>query len=459
MSRGVNKSGLMLALVRGRLKDVIRMLAAGASIHAFREEHSIHPIAVAAAHGHVHIIKALVARGADIEASSWAESNGYCCCGGNPDWPYMNGFTALHIAATLGKVQTMLVLLQLGANPNASDTKGATPMMVACRAGVCCGPSAPTQREMLDALLKAGADPALEDEDGRLAIHIAAFHCETKVVEMLLSKAPSTRSHATHDGSTPLAAAAEGGNESTMALLLSWGASDLWAWAEKGVNSLNVAAQRGMAGSVRFLLKNGLGAVGGEPAIADAMLYSVVCKHVDILEILLNVEGAEKQEVWANQSTNCHPLENHSHYERLWGEVPVHDIPEARAVLATKFGSPLLHVAAMHCSIPALRVLLSAGANTEKTDPRGELAKDKIGQLLSDDERNVDEEAAARKILLKGPAFRARSWAWPATTNAALGRASRKAHLSFSTPVPQTPMRVQIFKQTDEKLFSRSFDW
>ncbi|CAN0391213.1 unnamed protein product, partial [Ectocarpus sp. 8 AP-2014] len=39
----------------------------------------------------------------------------------------------LHIAAILGKVRAMLVLLQLGANPNSSDSKGVTPIMMACQ--------------------------------------------------------------------------------------------------------------------------------------------------------------------------------------------------------------------------------------------------------------------------------------------------------------------------------------
>lgn len=80
--------------------------------------------------------------------------------------------------------------------------------------------------------------------------------------------------------------------------------------------------------------------------------------------------------------------------ERLGG-VPVHKIPEVRAFLATTIGSPLLHAAAGYCSIPALRVILSAGSLVEKADCRGKLAKDKIGCHLPDDERDVDKPAAA----------------------------------------------------------------
>ncbi|CAM9269589.1 unnamed protein product [Ectocarpus sp. 12 AP-2014] len=452
MDRGVRKSGqLMNALVYGRLKDVQRMLAAGASLHSSREE-NIHPIAVAAAHGHVHILKTLVRSGADIEATctSRVKSNG-CCCETNPNWPYLNGFTALHISAILGNVRAMLVLLQLGANPNSSDSKGVTPMMLACQGVHCCRLSTPKQVEMLNSLLKAGADVELEDGTGLLAIHFAASHCETQVVELLLSKAPSTLNHATHNGFTPLAAAAEWCRESTMSLLLSVGASDLSTWAEKGMNSLNAAAKLGKGGSVRFLLQNGLEAVGGKPAIADAMRTSVQYGLFDMLTILLNVEGDEKQEVWANQFVYC------SHETVDVGMAPARDFPRTHAIMAIAFGCPLLHTAAKYCAIPAIRVLLSAGALAEKADSQGKVAEDVIG--VYGHERNGSVEAAVRALLLKGPAFRARSWAWPATMNATLGRPSRNAHPPSSTLVPKTPMGSQTFRQLDVKLFSKSFDW
>ncbi|CAM9507248.1 unnamed protein product, partial [Ectocarpus fasciculatus] len=174
------------ALEQGRLPDVLRLLAAGASVHDLPDEHA-YPIAVATAYGHVDIIKALIARGADIEAT--CPSQHYKRKDNiteNPAWPYSNGYSALHIAAAIGNTESLRVLLRLGANPNSTDTIGATPMMVVCGAGS--GTS--TKLTMLHSLLKAGADPALEDEGGDLALHCAAAFCETQVVELLLSKAP-----------------------------------------------------------------------------------------------------------------------------------------------------------------------------------------------------------------------------------------------------------------------------
>ncbi|CAM9236591.1 unnamed protein product [Ectocarpus sp. 6 AP-2014] len=49
---------------------------------------------------------------------------------GNPEWPYRNGFKALHIAAAVGNADALLVLLQLGAHSNSTNSTGVTPMMV-----------------------------------------------------------------------------------------------------------------------------------------------------------------------------------------------------------------------------------------------------------------------------------------------------------------------------------------
>lgn len=130
--------------------------------------------------------------------------------------------------------------------------------------------------------------------------------------------------------------------------------------------------------------------------------------------------------------------------------------------MPTKFDwYPILHVAAKCCSIPAVHVLLGAGADTDNADTNGTLAIDQIGPLLPDDNRNGSTEEAVRRMLQKGPAFRARSWAWPGTTDITLGGPS-KAPSSSSAPVLKTSMRMgaQLFKPMGERLdISRNFDW
>ncbi|CBN77519.1 Ankyrin [Ectocarpus siliculosus] len=325
------------------------MLEEGASVHDFGDA-VVRPIAVATDYGLIDIIKALVATGADTEAPCWSDKDG--AWKGNPEWSYRNGFTALYIAPAVGNAGALLVLLQLGANPNATDSDGGTPIMVTCGTGSVTS----TKLTMMRSLLKAGADLAVENELGGLAIHIAAGRCDAQVVALLLSMAPSTLNNATHNGLTPLAAAAEKGNESTMSLLFSEGASDSLPWATTGITALHKAVIVGMGTSVRFLLENGLDAVGGLPGIAEAIRISVWFGCIDGLEMLLNVHGEKKQEFWAK------------HYvfgvqdDSLLGSVPF----SITAILCEWY--PILHYAAKHYSIPALHVLLSAGAIPETCD-------------------------------------------------------------------------------------------
>ncbi|CAN0113505.1 unnamed protein product, partial [Ectocarpus sp. 8 AP-2014] len=87
------------AIKQGRLADVVRMLGEGTSAQDFGDAF-VRPIAVATAYGHIDIIKALIARGADAEAIRWGNIDG--AWKGNPASPHLHGCKALHIAAAVG---------------------------------------------------------------------------------------------------------------------------------------------------------------------------------------------------------------------------------------------------------------------------------------------------------------------------------------------------------------------
>lgn len=68
-------------------------------------------------------------------------------------------------------------LLAAGANPNAVDFQGATPLMYAAEVGT---------MELLRALLAAGADVNAQDAKGRTALMYASEHCHTDSVRLLV---------------------------------------------------------------------------------------------------------------------------------------------------------------------------------------------------------------------------------------------------------------------------------
>lgn len=157
------------------------------------------------------------------------------------------------------------------------------------------------------------------------------------------------------------------------------------------------------------------------------------------------MDGEEKREDWANHS-GFHLVRNPS-LSRL-----------SRGTFGDGHVCTLLDVSTTECSIPAVHVLLSAGADTERRNFQRKLALRRIGLMLPDEKRNVAMEAAVRRMLQKGPAFRDRSWIWPSTMDPPLGRVSNVPP-SCSTPVPKTtPTGARIFRPMGERLFIWVFD-
>lgn len=89
------------------------------------------------------------------------------------------GWRAVTFAAAEGRLQTTRLLLELGANPNATNDLGRTGLMFASSYGYA---------DIVEVLLAAGADPNLvpTDSDGFPALIVAAQNGQAAVVAMLL---------------------------------------------------------------------------------------------------------------------------------------------------------------------------------------------------------------------------------------------------------------------------------
>lgn len=150
------------------------------------------------------------------------------------------GRTALHQAVIQKNRASVSVLLKHGADTSAVDIDGLTPLHEACRSSsldpqstlsmvinlldhnspmngvgiregtplhIACSDS---RVEIVEELLRRGADPTLQDQTGRTPLHVATIMSTEQVVETLLSF-PGTSVYATNDnGSTPLHTACYG---------------------------------------------------------------------------------------------------------------------------------------------------------------------------------------------------------------------------------------------------------
>ncbi len=116
------------------------------------------PLQVAATAGACEAVRALVGHGARVDATDNAST------GQN---------TALHFAVLARRTRAVRTLLDLGANPNARNCVGTTPMHDAARVG---------DIQVAQALAQGGADLRLENHYGNTIVHRACLHSNHDMV-------------------------------------------------------------------------------------------------------------------------------------------------------------------------------------------------------------------------------------------------------------------------------------
>ena len=108
--------------------------------------------------------------------------------------------TALHLAVEPAKHDLMHILLGRGANPNARDAEGSTPMHLATWLG--------SGRKTYEALLQAGADLNARDIKGNTILHLAVVADDVSTIEFFLEKG-ATPGVKNNERKTPLDVALE----------------------------------------------------------------------------------------------------------------------------------------------------------------------------------------------------------------------------------------------------------
>jgi ankyrin repeat protein len=141
-SRALADAAFVCDLIKAR-----ELLGAGADPDA-RDEDGRTPLSSAVLGGSVGLVGLLLESGADVNARD------------------NRGFTALHYAAEEQLPEMVRLLLAKGANPNARDGDGTTPLGRAVF-------SEREPRDVIPALVKAGANPDLANNAGETARALA----------------------------------------------------------------------------------------------------------------------------------------------------------------------------------------------------------------------------------------------------------------------------------------------
>lgn len=176
-------------------------------------------------------------------------------------------------ASSAVKVQAALAK---GANVNAFDANGSTPLMQACAAA---GP------EVVSLLLGKGADVNARDKDGFSSLSIAAYAGKNTAAELLLAKGADVNA-ADAKGRTPLMGAAYSGRGPIVQLLLAKGA-DVQAKDAEDFTALMVAAGAGNIENVRTLLAKGASINAPTKTGFTPLMQACGTHHADIVKLLL----------------------------------------------------------------------------------------------------------------------------------------------------------------------------
>eukprot|EP00210_Caulerpa_lentillifera_P006929 g6625.t1 len=151
------------------------------------------PLLTACRRGFLKGVRLLIERGADITARS---SDGMTCLLVAAKWRYhrvvsylleqdscpvtdaaVDGYTALHFKVVLNDPVITLCLIHQGANINAQNQRGETPLFLATKYN---------HTRCLRMLLEAGADPNISTEEGAFALTEAVNQGNLDTVQMLL---------------------------------------------------------------------------------------------------------------------------------------------------------------------------------------------------------------------------------------------------------------------------------
>ena len=254
---------LHLSALQGDVAIAVRLLDAGASVHAVDAQQRT-PLHAAALSGHAGVVRILLDYGAAIDVS---DSSGYSplmfatyrghadivslliARGASVEHPGPRGYTALHVAAIAGRVGICKALLEHGAAPNGAGTTQWTPLHAVIDS------NHTASAAMLKLLVAFGASVTVTDPQGATPLHLAArgHSGQAGLLLKLLLERGAAIDAVDLRGYSPLHTACESGHAASAALLLAHGAAASPA-ASKGFTALHAAALNGHAHLVALLL-------------------------------------------------------------------------------------------------------------------------------------------------------------------------------------------------------------
>lgn len=216
--------------------------------------------------GDVHAIERLAREGGDIDKKKTSLN--------------LEGVTPLYLAVEYQQLDAVKTLIRLGANVNAKDNYGMSPLM--------CAATTDEAVELLTLLIGAGAKINDQDKEGKSALDWAAFYGNVDAINLLLDNGANPNVVYGDRVSAPVAWAVmeehSGTLESIKALLARGANVDTPC---VGVPALHTTALYGKLAFVKVLLDAGANPNSRDKSQYTALVCAATRKHLEVVKMLL----------------------------------------------------------------------------------------------------------------------------------------------------------------------------
>ena len=206
----------------------------------------------------------LISQGADVNATE------------------ADGATPLHLAAEREDLDVVRALVQRGANVKAANRYGVMPLSVAAATG---------NAAVLTVLLDAGADPNTTAAEGETALMAAARTGRVEAITLLLNRGAQVNAHETWRNQTALMWSAVEGHADAISALVRAGA-DVKARSIGDFTALMFAVRSGQVEAARRLLAAGADVNDAAPDGTRVLTMAIVNAHYELAGVLLE-HGAD----------------------------------------------------------------------------------------------------------------------------------------------------------------------